>query len=103
MPQNDVSLVTATAIALGSMKLTDIVKRVLWDAGLDKVPSQAKAITATAFAVGGSTFIESSGRRRVLTACASVGLASLLHSAERTIRARGDVDRIAAVRESHRR
>lgn len=88
-----VSLTTATAIALGAVKATDIAKQLFIDIGLGQIPKQPKALMASACAVAASLAFEDGMRRRVLTACASAGLASILHTADRLVRAHGDIDR----------
>lgn len=89
-----VSLTTATAIALGAMQATDLAKQALRDVGLGNIPAQVKALGATALAVAASMVLEQNTHRRVLTACAAAGLASMLHTADRLVRARGDIDRV---------
>jgi hypothetical protein len=94
---SDVSWMTSAALALGAAKATDLLKNVLVGAGFTNIPPTAKSVAATTLAVVGSVSLERGGKRRALTACAAAGLASLLHSSERTIRSRGDLERMSVM------
>lgn len=92
---DDVSIVTAAAIALGVMKGTSIVRQLGLDVGIDKPPAQLKQLLATGLAIYGAVVFEHGFRRRALTAVTAAGLSSLLHTAERAMRMRGDVDGVS--------
>lgn len=99
----DVPLGTALAIGLGAAKATDAIKKILEGAGLDKIPHSAKSIIATGIAVGASAWFEREPRRRILTAAAATGMASLLHTVERAQRSTGDVNKLVFLTEGARR
>lgn len=99
----DVPLGTALAIGLGAAKATDAVKKMLEGAGLDKIPHSVKSILATGIAVGASVWFEREPRRRILTAVAATGFASIAHTFERAQRHAGDVNKLVFLTEGARR